>query len=99
AHLQQYPDDTTSVQQLARKHNLSASRFRHIFSEQIGTSYRRYRMWNRLRAAIRRALAGGTLTDAALSVGFSDSAHFSHNFHDTFGVTPSYVLRRVARVG
>jgi AraC-like DNA-binding protein len=99
SYLQQYPDDPTSVPQLARMHNLSASRFRHLFSEQIGTSYRRYRMWNRLRAAIGRAVSGGTLTDAALAVGFSDSAHFSHNFHDTFGVTPSYVLRRIARVG
>jgi AraC-like DNA-binding protein len=99
SYLQQYPDDQTSVEQLARANNLSASRFRHLFSEQIGTSYRRYRMWNRLRAAISRAVSGATLTDAALAVGFSDSAHFSHNFQDTFGVTPSYVMRRIARVG
>jgi len=99
AYLQQHPDDAMSVPQLARRNNLSASRFRHLFSEQIGTSYRRYRMWNRLRAAIGRAVSGATLTDAALAVGFSDSAHFSHNFQDTFGVTPSYVMRRIARVG
>lgn len=98
-HLQAHPDDLTSADDLARRHHLSASRFRHLFSEQVGVPYRRYRMWNRLRAAMRIALAGGTLTDAAMAVGFSDSAHFAHNFRDTFGVTPSYVVNRIARVG
>jgi len=98
SHLQQHPDDSRSVSALAKLHSISPSRFRHLFSEQTGTTYRRYRMWTRLRAAIGRAVCGGiNLTDAALDVGFCDSAHFSNNFHDTFGVTPSYVMRRIAR--
>ncbi|MEO8629022.1 MAG: helix-turn-helix domain-containing protein [Betaproteobacteria bacterium] len=79
--------------------HLSTSRFRHRFSEQVGVRYRRYRMWNRLRAAMRTALVGGTLTDAATAVGSSDSAHFAHNFAIRFGVTPSYVVNRIVRGG
>jgi AraC-like DNA-binding protein len=43
------------------------------------------------------ALRGANLTDAAISAGFSDSAHFSRLHRETFGVTPSYILGRLAR--
>jgi AraC-like DNA-binding protein len=99
SHLHSHPDDLTPVHELARTHNLSPSRFLHLFSAQLGVPYRRYRMWNRVRAAMRLALNGRSLTDAALTAGFCDSAHFTHNFRDTFGVTPSYVFNRLARVG
>jgi AraC-like DNA-binding protein len=99
AHLREFPDDLTPVDRLAGVHNLSGSRFLHLFSEQLGVPYRRYRIWNRVRAAMRCALAGNSLTDAALATGFADSAHFTHNFRDTFGVTPTYVFNRIARVG
>src|SRR5262249_48842060 len=45
------------------------------------------------------ALSGRSLTDAAHSAGFSDSAHFARLHRDTFGVTPSYTFRKLARVG
>ena len=48
------------------------------------------------RAASSMALRGANLTDAAISAGFSDSAHFSRLHHETFGVTPSY-SRQAAR--
>jgi AraC-like DNA-binding protein len=43
------------------------------------------------------ALRETNLTDAAISAGFSDSAHFSRLHRETFGVTPSYILGRLAR--
>ncbi|MEO8037562.1 MAG: AraC family transcriptional regulator [Betaproteobacteria bacterium] len=93
------PDDLAAAEQLARAEGLSVSRFMHLFSREVGVPFRRYRIWNRLRAAMRVALIGRTLTEAAISAGFTDSAHFARLFRETFGVTPSYVFRKVARAG
>ena len=38
------------------------------------------------------------LTDAALHGEFSDSAHFSRMFRQTFGMTPSSVLKPLKKV-
>jgi AraC-like DNA-binding protein len=77
---------------------LSASRFNHLFREETGVSFRRYRLWTRLRGAIRSVGATRTLTDAAMHGGFADAAHFSRVFRDMFGLTPSTVLRDLGRL-
>lgn len=43
------------------------------------------------------ALRGDNLTDAAISAGFSDSAHYSRLHREAFGVTASRILGRLAR--
>jgi AraC-like DNA-binding protein len=91
------PADLTNLEELLKSDGLSASRFLHLFSEEIGVPFRRFRIWNRLRAASSMALRGTNLTEAAISAGFSDSAHFSRLHRETFGVTPSYILSRLAR--
>ena len=91
------PADLTNLDGLLKSDGLSASRFLHLFSEQIGVPFRRFRIWNRLRAASSMTLRGTNLTEAAISAGFSDSAHFSRLHRETFGVTPSYILGRLAR--
>jgi AraC-like DNA-binding protein len=93
------PEDLTRASRIAREQGLSESRFLHLFSERIGVPFRRYRIWNRVRAAMRLALDGSSFTDAALHAGFADSAHFARSFRETFGVTPSYVFGKVARAG
>jgi len=95
--LDRNPADLTNLDGLLKSDGLSASRFLHLFSEQIGVPFRRFRIWNRLRAASSMALRGTNLTEAAISAGFSDSAHFSRLHRETFGVTPSYILGRLAR--
>ncbi|TJZ52096.1 helix-turn-helix transcriptional regulator [Streptomyces piniterrae] len=71
---------------------LSRSRFLHLFREQTGTSFRRFRMWARMLRAGRAFLDYGTLTDAAAAAGFSSPSHLSSAFHATFGLRPSRVL-------
>jgi AraC-like DNA-binding protein len=92
------PADLTPLEQLLRRERLSVSRFLHLFSREIGVPFRRFRIWNRLRAASSMAIGGASLTDAAIGAGFSDQAHFSRLHRETFGVTPSYILGRLARV-
>lgn len=91
------PGDLTPLDQLVRPDGISVSRFLHLFSTAIGVPFRRFRIWNRLRAASSQALRGARMTEAAIGAGFSDSAHFSRLHRDTFGVTPSAILGRLAR--
>jgi len=91
-------DDLTSVTTLAAQVGLSHSRFQHLFTQQIGVPFRRYRGWNRMRQAIREIIKGNNFTLAAHATGFSDSAHFSHEFRKTFGAPPTVGLHRLARL-
>jgi AraC-like DNA-binding protein len=90
--------ECASVITLAESVGLSSSRFQHLFTQQIGVPFRRYRGWNRIRMAIREIIRGDSFTTAAHAAGFSDSAHFSHEFRKTFGAPPSVGLHRLARL-
>lgn len=89
---------TVREESLARDHaaitaQLSASRFNHLFRLETGVSFRSYRIWSQVRAAMTGLTPGGSLTHAALHGAFSDSSHFSNIFRKTFGMTPSTVLK------
>jgi len=91
------PDRNHSQSELGEALGLSPSRVLHLFSQQIGVPYRRYRMWNRLWLAAERLHASDNMTIAALDSGFADATHFSHAFRDTFGVNPAPVFRKIER--
>lgn len=88
------PDRTIRVDELARKVNLSPGRLAHLFSQNIGIPIRRYIVWWRMRDVIGRALAGASLTDASHAAGFSDAAHMSNTFRQTFGFAPSSLFAK-----
>jgi AraC-like DNA-binding protein len=75
-----------SVKELAFAVGLSPSRLTHFFSEQIGTTIRRFRAWKRARMAIPIALAERNLLHLALEAGYADSSHFSHSMRSFFGI-------------
>ena len=91
------PDRNFSQAELGEALELSPSRVLHLFSEQIGVPYRRYRMWKRLWLATERLHASDNMTTAALDSGFADATHYSHAFRDTFGVNPAPVFRKIER--
>lgn len=78
-----------SLEDLARRHGMSYSRFRTRFREQVGTSPAHYRNTRRLREAARR-LETETCTAAEIGdqLGYSDPAHFSKAFKKQFGISP-----------
>lgn len=78
--------------------HLSSSRFNHLFSAEVGVSFRDYRIWSQVRSAMSSMAQGPRLTDAALSGAFVDSSHFSRMFRRTFGMTPSSVLKPLREV-
>ncbi|MGY6277963.1 helix-turn-helix domain-containing protein [Methylomonas sp. MgM2] len=96
--LQILGDDLTPLTDLAAQAGLSPSRFQHLFTRQVGVPFRRYRAWSRMRQALTRIVCGDNFTAAAHAAGFTDSAHFSHDFRKTFGAPPSMSLRHLARL-
>lgn len=71
---------------------LSASRFAHLFTEEVGLPFRRYLLWRKLNLAIEEFSRGGTLSAAAHAAGFSDSAHLTRTFYQMFGLSPSVMV-------
>lgn len=80
--------------ELAARVGLSASRFTHLFTAQVGIPLRRYVLWSRLRIAITRVQDGDALTGAAHGAGFVDSAHLTRTTREMFGLPPSVLSRQ-----
>lgn len=95
--LQRRSSDLMPAEELARGVGLSASRFQHLFTQEVGVPFRRYRAWHRLRAAIGEIVQGSTFTQAAHAAGFSDQAHFAREFRRTFGAPASPGLSMLRR--
>lgn len=70
---------------------LSPGRFRHLFVQETGTSFRAYLLWLRINVAIEAAMAGASWTEAAHEAGFSDSAHLSRTHKRMFGIEPTAI--------
>jgi AraC-like DNA-binding protein len=86
------PELEADTATLAAQSGLSVSRFQHLFKVTTGVPVRRFRLWARMRRAIAMAVAGATITHAALEAGFSSPAHFSAAFRDMFGMAPTQLL-------
>ena len=74
------PEAFVRIEDAAELASLSTSRFRHVFRAEVGMPFRRYRLWRRMACVVRCLSEGSSLTDAALSAGFSSSAHLSSAF-------------------
>ena len=92
------PDAYDSIDALAERVHLSPSRFAHLFKEQVGVPVRRYVLWQKMRRALDLAIAGDSLTTAALSAGFADSAHLSRTVRAIMGVAPAFLFRHRERL-
>jgi len=84
------------LSEVAARSGLSPGRLQHRFNAELGLAPRRFRVWHRLVRALDLAVAGGSLTRAALDAGFASPAHLSSAFRASFGLTPSAVLRAPA---
>ncbi|MHB1685910.1 MAG: helix-turn-helix domain-containing protein [Ignavibacteriaceae bacterium] len=82
-----------TVKQLAQEVYMSESRLIHLFKKQIGIPIRKYILWLKLKTTTEKIIHKETLTQAAYSGGFSDSAHFSRTFTRMFGISPSAILK------
>ena len=96
--LRDAPHAYDSIETLAARVHLSPSRFAHLFKQQVGVPVRRYVLWQKMRRALDLAMAGNSLTTAALSAGFADSAHLSRTVRAIMGVAPEFLFRHRERL-
>jgi AraC-like DNA-binding protein len=78
-----------TLEQMARVAHLSPSRFRHLFAEQTGMGLRQYVLWRRLASVWELRMQGVSLSDAAHTAGFADSAHLPRTSRRMMGIPPS----------
>jgi AraC family transcriptional regulator len=83
--------NTIPLSAMAAAVHLSPDRFRHLFMKETGVGFRAYLLWRRLECSLAAYVAGETLTEAAHTGGFADSAHFSRTFRRMFGIAPASV--------
>lgn len=76
------------LQQLAAELELSPYYFIRLFKRHTGLSPHAWRLQKRLNRAKQLILQGQTLSDVALTLGFTDQSHFSHSFYRSVGATP-----------
>ncbi|TGM52220.1 helix-turn-helix domain-containing protein [Leptospira vanthielii] len=88
------PEETVNVDELASEIGMSESWLLHEFKNVVGLPIRAFRKWFRIKTAVIAIKHGATLTDAALSAGFYDQAHFTNVFRDIFGISPSVVFKK-----
>ena len=94
AMIQGTPAENIPLADLAAVAELSKPRLLHLFKDNTGVPIRRYRLWERMRQVSKAVGRGANLTDAALSAGFSDSAHLARAAREMFGLSLSEALGR-----
>ncbi|MEQ1515757.1 MAG: AraC family transcriptional regulator [Usitatibacteraceae bacterium] len=98
AFLRETPQAYDSIEALSARVHLSPSRFAHLFKKVVGVPVRRYVLWLKMRRALDLAIAGDSLTTAALSAGFADSAHLSRTVRAILGIAPEFLFRQRERL-
>jgi AraC family transcriptional regulator len=99
-------DAPLTLAEVAKASRLSPSRFRHLFVTETGMPLRTYLLWRRFLKVWELLMEGQSLSAAAHTAGFADSAHLSRTSRTMFGLAPSAMqmkgplsraLRRVNR--
>lgn len=97
-YIEQWPQMSPSVGELARRLDVSERTLRSAFLEQIGVSPYRYLVARRINEARRLLLASDpdeiTVRQAAAKVGFWDLGRFAKKHQRLFGELPSEILKR-----
>lgn len=84
------PSKLHTLSRLAHAVNISASRLRHLFKDEVGTTPTQY--VKDLRMQIARELLESTslrIKQVMMSVGVNDESHFIRDFKRTFGMSPT----------
>lgn len=86
------PTGQYTAQGCASMAGLSFSRFLHLFKDEVGTTFRKFRAWKRARSLLYHVTRQTTLLDVALEVGYPDSTHFSHSIRQVYGLPPKEIF-------
>jgi len=83
---------TVGVADCAENARISESRLMHLFDEQLGITFRRFRNWRRARNLLTRLDDIPRLIDVALDAGYSDATQFGQHVRSCYGYTPKVMF-------
>lgn len=86
------PFNNFRADELAGDIRLSVSRFLHLFREEVGTTFRLFRAWKRVRGFLAYVNTQLNLTDIAMETGYPSSSHFSYTVRRYWGLTPKDII-------
>lgn len=95
--------DNIGIEDAAKAAFLSVSRFSHLFKQQASITFAGYVVLRKLYHTYVALSKGSSITDAALSAGFSSPAHFASVNKKTFGITArdicgDFQLHKIAEI-
>jgi len=77
------------LNELAEAVGVSCARMPHVFARVVGLPWRSFQLWQKVRAVGIELGSRRSLTEIAITAGFSDSAHLSNTWHHAYGAAPS----------
>ncbi|WP_155897163.1 helix-turn-helix transcriptional regulator [Bacteriovorax sp. BSW11_IV] len=86
-------DHNCKLEGIAKEVGLSSDRFRKVFKEEVGITFKNYLRWQKLRRAFHLLTVSPEtkLVDIAHQSGFSDQAHMTKIIRETFGYNPKNI--------
>ena len=86
------PDDPSGIDEWAQRLNMSTRTLMRRFRQETGVTLGQWRQQARLLRGLEMLCRGGSVTEAALSVGYESTSAFIGNFRAAFGMTPTRYL-------
>lgn len=86
------PDDPAGIDEWAQRLNMSSRTLMRRFRQETGVTLGQWRQQARLLRAMEMLCRGGSVTEAALSVGYESTSAFIGSFRSAFGATPTRYL-------
>ncbi|PLX21256.1 MAG: hypothetical protein C0597_03540, partial [Marinilabiliales bacterium] len=81
--------DDINLHNLKKEIHLSASRLRHLFKQETGTTIKKFLRHRKLVKSLQAMFENKNLTESSFIGGFSDQPHFTKTFKHSFGIKPS----------
>lgn len=94
-YIKEHCDEDITCAEIASVVSLSESRFSHLFHEQAGITFAGFLILRRLEYAYELLSKHHSITDAAITAGFSDASHFAYINQKMFGITASNVSQQL----
>ena len=92
--LRESEQEGVSIKELAGAVHLSPGRLIHLFTQQVGIPVRKYILWSKLMASLKKLDKRANFTHVALDGGFADAPHFNRTFKKMFGLSPTALFER-----